>query len=378
MGYANSKAKQRFYKFTPFIQYRFVPRDDGIQELIIKNSTLRTQFKKGREKGVFAKNKIKKGAIVMASQLQYTTMINDAMVDFNDVLNAKTSLELFEALMKLYSEYYNLERAQQLVNVARANYKKQLVHVAIRDIEEGEELLMVYGIDFWVKNYDEFVTPRNFPGYNSFLKEIHKEYPTDNTKLVEELDKLISFTDEIMECNFPSARVAIDAHERDFEGHNESIYEYLIDKVTKDKDIKIKKAVTETAKQLREFGVKNIIFKEDGDNIRVIAFNDKMEILVSNEKNTFFEEKEEKSILSILGSPTSSINSSINHSFVADPFLPVSAISSESITSSPVSVIPSLTSILSPLASIDTKTETEKAFEENRDEMTSFEDASNL
>jgi len=141
----------------------------------IGKSKIKTTYVVGYDEGLIASRNIEKGEAVIPVNHEWHQRMNDAMMDLTDIIEAKTSVEMENALIKTRSKYYDLEQGEKLVNVVMGvcqSHPTNIMYVTTRFIAKGEELKRAYGFSTWLKEVAELniLTIKTLPGYLNYVK----------------------------------------------------------------------------------------------------------------------------------------------------------------------------------------------------------------
>lgn len=148
----------------------------------IKQSNMSTFFEPGKNKGVFAKQDIKKGQVLFT--FPYISNMNDGLVNFTESPSVKNSSEFYNFLIDFELNYHNDDKFKRVINTLMAVTADMTPYmVASRDIKKGEELLKVYGYATWVLEFFQYITNKNLAAYYHFLKTINMEQLTHSDQV---------------------------------------------------------------------------------------------------------------------------------------------------------------------------------------------------
>lgn len=148
-------------------------------ELEILPSILDSAFLEGKNMGLFTKDAITKGTIIMKVVREEGKM-NDGVVDLEPILRASTSMAMYDAWINFSRTYYDLEKIKRVVNVRMVcDSTKTFYYEAIQDIPAGEELLRIYGFTTWTLELLDILTNKNIVGFMQFIKELAEDIDGD-------------------------------------------------------------------------------------------------------------------------------------------------------------------------------------------------------
>ena len=146
-------------------------------ELVVKPSTLPSEFISGCNKGLFTKKMIVKGTVIM--EMEETSMMNDGLVNLGPVLRASNSEECYQAWTDMKNSYYDMEKAKRVINVRMINDGISRYYEAIQDIPADTELLRIYGFTTWVGEFGLSATNKNIVGFAQFIDDLSKDLAGD-------------------------------------------------------------------------------------------------------------------------------------------------------------------------------------------------------
>ena len=143
-------------------------------------STLNSTFLPGHNIGLFTKTALPKGTVVMQISPDNESKLNDAMVDLTALIKSKTAKEMYAAWIDLQKNYYDMEKAEKLVNVRMVlDGAENCFYQTIQDIPANTELLRVYGFTTWILELLELLTERNLAGYAQFIFDLQRTEVND-------------------------------------------------------------------------------------------------------------------------------------------------------------------------------------------------------
>lgn len=152
---------------------------DSTVEFEVRPSTLDSAFLEGKHMGFFTKKPIPKGTIIMKAMREESKM-NDAAVNLEPILQANTSVAMYEAWTNLKKSYYEVDKIKQLVNVRMiVDSRGDPYYETIQDIPADGELLRVYGFTTWILELFDILTNKTVMGFIQFIDELMKEIDGD-------------------------------------------------------------------------------------------------------------------------------------------------------------------------------------------------------
>lgn len=155
------------------------PEIDPWIELEVLPSTLDSAFLEGKNMGLFTKDAITTGTIIM-KVIREEGKMNDGAVDLEPILRASTSMEMYDAWINFSRTYYDLEKIKRVVNVRMVcDSTKTFYYQATQDIPAGEELLRIYGFTTWTLELLDILTNKNIVGFMQFIKELAEDIDGD-------------------------------------------------------------------------------------------------------------------------------------------------------------------------------------------------------
>lgn len=160
--------------------------DDGViaagLELEERPSSLPSRFLNGKHMGLFTKKQIPSGTIISAV-VRDASKLNDAVINLEDIIGARTSVEMYQAWIKLKDSYYDLEKIKRLVNVRMVmDASGRMFYETIRDVSPDEELLRIYGFTTWFFEILDVYTNKTIMGFIRFVDEFLKDLEGDPFK----------------------------------------------------------------------------------------------------------------------------------------------------------------------------------------------------
>ena len=171
---------QRSDKLAPYMPYIWAPVSSTLQvdptvRLILQQSTLPTTFLPGRNQGLFTTSPISKDTIILQQFGEQEAPFNDAMIDLTNLINAKTSCDMYRAWKEIHANYYDLPRIQERVNVRMVlDNRGNMYYQTMKDIPANTELLRIYGFTAWLFTVLELLTKRNLAGYAQLVFDLEK------------------------------------------------------------------------------------------------------------------------------------------------------------------------------------------------------------
>ncbi len=97
------------------------------------------------------------------------------MVDLTNLIKARTSREMYQAWKEMQTNYYDLPRIQERVNVRMVlDSRRRMFYQTMKDIPANTELLRIYGFTSWILIVLELLTKRNLAGYAQLVLDLEK------------------------------------------------------------------------------------------------------------------------------------------------------------------------------------------------------------
>lgn len=176
MGSSNAKPTVN-NEIIPFIPYICISTKNSVSVdpsvvLNVRSSLLDTSFINGYNRGLFSEKFINKGTIICETHTEISKMMNDAMVNLEPVINCRTSAQLYVALNNMKTTYYDLIKADNIINTVMLGSPNGSFFQAIKDIEPGSELLRMYGFSTWTFEIFDILTSYNIAGFTKFISEL--------------------------------------------------------------------------------------------------------------------------------------------------------------------------------------------------------------
>lgn len=148
-------------------------------KLEIRKSQLDTAFMPWKDNGLFTTIDTPKNTVILEFGDPQCLLLNDAMINLKDVMSATTSQKLYDALNKLETQYYDPDRAQQLVNTRMIGNSQGAWYETISDIPANTELLRMYGYTTWTIELLDILTTHNIFGFVKYIHELKDRVPND-------------------------------------------------------------------------------------------------------------------------------------------------------------------------------------------------------
>lgn len=141
--------------------------------LVVKPTSLTSAFVRNRNLGLFTVNAISKDTLIMEVDMTTECKMNDGMIQLDDILRAQTSMAMYKAWKDVEESYYDIERAEEVINVRMVTNGSKNYYQAIKDIPAGGELLRIYGFTSLIfEIYADVLTNKNIVGFAHFLADL--------------------------------------------------------------------------------------------------------------------------------------------------------------------------------------------------------------
>lgn len=149
------------------------------KQLEVRKSQLNSKFIEGKDEGLFTKTYIPKGTIVLNANDPLCLKMNDVMINLEGVIDAKTSKDLYNALIDLESNYYNVQKASLNVNMRMLGAPTGVYYETIQDIPPNTELTRMYGYTTWTLELFDILTTHNIYGFVKYIHELKNRTHND-------------------------------------------------------------------------------------------------------------------------------------------------------------------------------------------------------
>lgn len=164
-----------------------------------RDSSLPTSFPSNKSNGLYTKEAIPSGTTILEVHIDQLCMMNDGMVDLTDILSANNDDETYNSWKTLELTYYDMNKAQNMINVRMVAAPNGLFYETIKDVPAGGELLRMYGFSSWIMEFSDILSDNRLKGFARFVNEYSMDMVGDplapkinNMKTV--LNRLIKFT----------------------------------------------------------------------------------------------------------------------------------------------------------------------------------------
>ena len=167
-------------QLASFMPYICAPVSGVLQvdptiKLTLQPSMLSTTFLPECNLGLFTISPIPKDTIILPQFGEQEAPFNDAMVDLTNLIKARTSREMYQAWKEMQTNYYDLPRIQERVNVRMVvDSRGRMFYQTMKDIPGNTELLRIYGFTSWILIVLELLTKRNLAGYAQLVLDLER------------------------------------------------------------------------------------------------------------------------------------------------------------------------------------------------------------
>jgi len=141
-------------------------------ELFVQTSTLPSGFIHGYHKGLFTKTPLTKGTVICGTDNNLSLMSNDGMINLEPLLRASNSQETYTAWVDMKKNYYDLEKAKQVINIRMVSDNNGKFYETICDVPANSELIRMYGFTTWTLELFNTLTNKNIAGFSKFIQEL--------------------------------------------------------------------------------------------------------------------------------------------------------------------------------------------------------------
>lgn len=115
--------------------------------LYVADTKLTGKLSNESNQGLFTKDKIRTGDIIIHANHELAEKMNDPMVDLKPILEAKTHQQMYDVLFSIIHDYYDSEKIESRVNVRHTGYVgRGDYYTAIRSIAVDDELYRLRGL----------------------------------------------------------------------------------------------------------------------------------------------------------------------------------------------------------------------------------------
>jgi hypothetical protein len=168
-----TQTKPEWMDFLPYIHVRsenLHPLYYAYPELVSDISALPKA-----NRGLFARDCIRAGTLIMPVELDSECHINDAMVDLTQVLAASDSTAMYQAVCQLHTAYYDPVVAAARVNTVMVTDPQGItMYQARTNIPKGAELLRMYGFVTWIFELLPRMNARTITGFAVFVHQYYR------------------------------------------------------------------------------------------------------------------------------------------------------------------------------------------------------------
>ena len=169
-------------------------------KLVVKRSKLPSAFIEGRHMGLFTKDAIPKGTIILSvfHDDKNECKMNDGAVDLEPILVADTNEKTYQAWMNMKNSYYNIEKIKNVVNVRMiVDNTNNCFYETIQDIPAGGELVRLYGFTTWTLELLNILTNKTVVGFAHAIDDFSKNIKDDPyTERIQILHKVLESYDK--------------------------------------------------------------------------------------------------------------------------------------------------------------------------------------